>query len=149
MTRGIREFTNDAFMSNIGMLGATGNGTEFRKVVMQAVVLQFGITVASAATHYNYSLKQAKIEAPELVKGLGREAGKTGGRPAVRTVTVIKTKTGEVVATGISKGAADMLIAKAEAGGKAKLAIKTDAPAVEAAPVVETVAAPAAEVATA
>lgn len=130
MTKGIREFTNDAFISNMGILGETGDGTAFRKAVMQSVVLQFGITIASAATHYNHSLKQAKIECPELVKGLGREVGKTGGRKTVITVDVIKVKTGEVVVAGVSKGAADLLISKAAAQGKAKLAIKTDAPVV-------------------
>ena len=142
MTKGIRDFTNEAFMSNIAILGETGDGTAFRKAVMGAVVLQFGITVASAATHYNYSLKQAKIECPELVKGLGREVGKTGGRKATHLVDVIKVKTGEVVMSGVSKGAATLLISKAAAQGKAKLAIKTDAPVV--AEVAATTEAPAA-----
>ena len=43
------------------------------------------------------------------------------------TVTVIKVKTGEVVVEGVSKGAAELLIAKAAAAkNKPKLAIKTE-----------------------
>jgi hypothetical protein len=52
----------------------------FRKSVMATIMEQFGITVASAATHYNHALIQAQTNAPELVKGLGRAPDKKGGR---------------------------------------------------------------------
>jgi hypothetical protein len=63
---------------------------------------------------------------------LGRPVGKKGGRKPVHTVDVIKVKTGEVVVSGISKGAATLLITAAAKAKKAKLAIKVEAPAVEA-----------------
>jgi hypothetical protein len=49
-------------------------------------------------------------------------------------VDVIKVKTGEVVAKGVSVGAAELLITKAAAAHKGKLTIKVDAPAAEVAP---------------
>jgi hypothetical protein len=57
---------------------------------------------------------------------LGRPDDKKGGAPVKHAVTVIKVKTGEVVATGISKAAAELLITTAVTKRKAKLAIKVD-----------------------
>jgi len=124
---GIRQFTNDTFNQYLPQREELGNAG-FRSAVMHEVVNMFGISVESAATHYNFSLKQARIDNPASVKDLGRPVGKKGGRKPIHTVDVIKVKTGEIVATGISKGAAEQLIMTATAKKKAKLAIKVDAP---------------------
>lgn len=138
MTKGIREFANATFTNTLPQLKELG-ATGFRAEVMNLIVLAFGISVASAATHYNHALKQARLMDPKSVEGLGRPEDKKGGRKPVHLVNVVKAKSGEVVATGVSRGAAATLIATAAAKGKAKLAIQE--PAAEA--VAE--AAPAAE----
>jgi hypothetical protein len=143
MTKGIRSFTNTTFNNTLPQLGELG-AVAFRREVMAQVVMAFDISIASAATHYNHALKTAKANNAEAVASLGRAEDKKGGRKPVHAVDVIKVKTGEVVATGLSKAAAELLITKASAARKPKLAIKVEA-VVEAAPAV---AAPA-EVATA
>ena len=135
MTQGIREFTNATFSSTLSKLGELGN-IGFRREVMDQTIMAFGISVGSAATHYNHALKQAKINTPELVATLGRSEDKKGGRKPIHTVDVIKVKTGEVVATGLSKAKAELLISKAAESRKPKLAIKVEA-VVEAAPAME------------
>ncbi len=123
MTTGIREYTNARFQEFLPQLPTLG-GTAFRKAVMDGVIEKFTISVASAATHYNHSLKLARASTPEAVKGLGRPEDKKGGRKPIHTVDVIKVKTGEVVASGISKAKADEMIKAAADKKKAKLAIK-------------------------
>jgi len=129
MTKGIREYTNARFakyLPQLGDLGAAG----FRKKVMDGVVAKFGISTASAATHYNHSLKMQRLADPKSVDGLGRPEDKKGGRPVLNPVTVVKAKSGEVVADGVSRGAAEIMIAKAaQRKGVAKLAIKEEATA--------------------
>jgi hypothetical protein len=133
MTQGIRMFVNAKFAELLPQLDTMG-GTAFRKAIMQAAVEQFGIGVPSAATHYNHALKQQREVDPASVRGLGRPEDKKGGRKPIHVVDVIKVKTGEVVAAGVSKGAANVLIARAERARKAKLAIRVDEPAAEVAP---------------
>ena len=128
--KGIREFTNAKFVELLPQLPELG-GTGFRKAVMTAVVEQFGISINSAATHYNHSLKLAREENPTAVEGLGRPEGKRGGRPVVHPVTVIKAATGEVVAEGISRGAAMEMIDRARKAGKVELTIRAAAPVTE------------------
>lgn len=123
MTLGIRDFTNAKFVEYLPLRAELGNAG-FRARVMEETVIMFGISVASAATHYNHSLKQARINNPESVKDLGRPVDKKGGRKPIHTVDVIKVKTGEVVVAGVSKAAAETLIATAVAKHKAKLAIR-------------------------
>ena len=129
MTKGIREYTNARFakyLPQLGDLGAAG----FRKKVMDGVVAKFGISTASAATHYNHSLKMQRLADPKSVDGLGRPEDKKGGRPVLNPVTVVKAKSGEVVAEGVSRGAAEIMIAKAaQRKGVAKLAIQEEATA--------------------
>ena len=132
MSKGIRDFTNANFAKYLPNRDTLGNAG-FRAQVMDETVVNFGISVDSAATHYNHSLKMARLANPKSVEGLGRPEGKKGGRKPLTTVDVIKVKTGEVVVSGISKGAANLLITTAVAKHKAKLAIKTP----EAAPAVE------------
>jgi len=124
MTKGIREYTNARFVQLLPQRAELGNAG-FRKKVMEGAVTDFGITIASAATHYNHALKMVRAADPEAVKDLGRPEDKKGGRKPIHVVDVIKVKTGEVVATGLSKAAAESMIALAVTKRKAKLAIKT------------------------
>jgi len=147
MTQGIREFVNTTFNETLPRLGEMGN-IAFRREVMDQAIMAFGISVGSAATHYNHALKAAREAVPELVATLGRAEDKKGGRKPIHTVDVIKVKTGELVIGGISKAKAEMLITKAAATpNKPRLMIRVveTAPAVEAvvetAPAVETEAA--------
>lgn len=125
MTQGIREFVNAKFGELLPQRSELTN-TGFRKAVMQAAVVQFGISIASAATHYNYSLKTVRSLDPSLVEGLGRPEDKKGGRPVTKPVTVIKVKTGEVIVDGISRAKAEALILSAVSKNKPKLGIKQD-----------------------
>jgi hypothetical protein len=61
-------------------VAGTLSNTQFRKNVMASIMEDFGITLASAATHYNHAFIDAKKSAPELVLGLGRPEDKKGGR---------------------------------------------------------------------
>lgn len=129
MTQGIRAYTNARFLKylavfQVGELSAT----EFRKKVMDGAVNKFGISVASAATHYNHALKMQRLADEKSVEGLGRPEDKKGGRPVENPVAVINTRSGRVVAEGISKGAAQLLILKAgtNKNGANKLSIKTE-----------------------
>lgn len=128
MTQGIRAYTIARFAKYLPQLAELGNAG-FRAKVMNGVVTKFGISVASAATHYNHALKTQRAADPKSVEGLGRPEDKKGGRKPIHVVDVIKVKTGEVVASGVSKGAAELLITRAAASRKAKLAIKVEAPA--------------------
>ena len=86
MTTGIRAFARETFVVKNELrrrgeayTGAKGN-TEFRKDVMCAIMTQHGVTLASAATHYNDAFKFIKELNAELVSGLGRPEDKKGGR---------------------------------------------------------------------
>lgn len=127
MTKGIREFTNTRFAKYLPQLADLGN-SGFRKKVMDGVVAKFDISVASAATHYNHALKMQRLADPKSVDGLGRDEDKKGGRPVLNPVTVVNARTGKVVVEGISKGAADMVIAKAGVlkNGANKLAVAAE-----------------------
>ena len=134
MTKGIRQFTNATFAATLPQLAELG-AIAFRREVMDQTIVAFGITVASAATHYNHALKMAKVATPELVATLGRAEDKKGGRKPIYLVDVIKVKTGEVVATGLSKAKAELLVTKAAASpNKPRLAIKEVEAVAEAAP---------------
>jgi hypothetical protein len=129
MTQGIRDFTNARFAKHLPKFQSGElTGAAFRKKVMDETIAKFTISVASAATHYNHALKTTRLATPELVEGLGRPEDKKGGRPVLNPVTVVNTRSGKEVATGISKGAAEILIAKAGVlkNGTAKLSIKVE-----------------------
>lgn len=81
MDKGIRPYCNAKFveLNNLRNRGELTN-TQFRKNVMADVMDQFGITLASAATHYNHAFKTVKELNSELVSGLGRAEDKKGGR---------------------------------------------------------------------
>lgn len=81
MDKGIRPYCNAKFveLNNLRNRGELTN-TQFRKNVIADVMEQFGITLASAATHYNHAFKTVKELNAELVSGLGRAEDKKGGR---------------------------------------------------------------------
>ena len=158
MTKGIRSATIAAFIAALPQRATLGN-TGFRKSVMSTIMEAHGITLASAATHYNHALKLQRETAPETVLGLGRPEDKKGGRkpkvvattevpaetaaPVVQLVNVVKAKDGSVVAVGLTVEAANELIEKAAAAKKSKLAIAE--PAAEAPAESPALEAPAAE----
>lgn len=99
MDKGIRPYCNAKFVEllNLRNRGELTN-TQFRKNVMADVMENFGITLASAATHYNHAFITVKALNSELVSGLGRPEDKKGGRKrkAVLVTEAIKAILGDV-----------------------------------------------------
>lgn len=133
MDKGIRTGCNFKFNEMLAKRAEIGNKA-FRKHVIMWVVEEYGVSIASACTHYNHSFKEVKRVAPELVEGLGRPEDKKGGRKPkakVEAVTVIETKPvtynvykkadASLVASDLSFEDATALVNKAAAQKKAKL----------------------------
>jgi hypothetical protein len=81
MDKGIRPATNAKFAAMLPTrVNTTAGNCAFRKGIMYSIMEDFGITLASAATHYNHSFQAVKAANPELVEGLGRADDKKGGR---------------------------------------------------------------------
>lgn len=87
MDKGIRPFVNAKFAELLPTRVNTREGnTLFRKNVMHSAMEAFGITLASAATHYNHAFIEARKAAATdpalatLLEGLGRPEDKKGGR---------------------------------------------------------------------
>ncbi len=148
---GIRTETNRRFLADLpARVNTTKGNTAFRKGVIAHAMESFGITLASAATHYNHAFIEARKSAltdpalATLLEGLGRPEDKKGGRkpkvvgevaPAATTetaaegvaeeqqtlFTVCKKKDGTVVAENLSFEAAQELVNKAAEAKKAKL----------------------------
>jgi hypothetical protein len=136
MTKGIREFAIARFnklLPKVGDLGPTG----FRRRVMDDIMKQFDVSVASAATAYNYVLQKQRSEDPDSVEGIGRGQQQTQARTPAKTgtkrastpasdvqdaVTLVKVRGGEVVAENISRQFAKQLMEAA----RPKLMIKED-----------------------
>lgn len=109
------------FNSHLPSRKERGN-TAFRKAVIVEIMDTFDCTLSSASTYYNIAFKQAKLETPELVEGLGRPAGKNnGGRKAKILVNVVERSTGNVVAKEVSRNAAAEMIALAAARNEPEL----------------------------
>lgn len=125
MSKGIRAYTVTRFAKHlVAFVAAELTARDFRRKVCNDVAKKFDISLSAAGAHYNYALQSAKLADPKAVEGLGRPEDKKGGRKVLNPVTVVKAKSGEVVAEGVSKGAATLMIAKAAAKrGVAKLAI--------------------------
>lgn len=144
MDKGIRPYCNNKFVElNEERRRGNMSNLAFRKGVIYDVVEQFGISVASASTHYNYSFKMIKELNAELVSGLGRAEDKKGGRkpkakpaqevavavadeltPEVDGQTVFrvcKKADDSVIAEGLNFEDARVMVAKAAAAKKAKL----------------------------
>ena len=126
MDKGIRPYTNAKFVELLPTRAAIGN-TAFRKNVMFDIMEAFGITLASAATHYNHAFIQCKAATPELVADLGRAEDKKGGRKpkaipltaaevlnetaAEQTVfSVYKKKDSTLIAEGLTFEAAQTMV---------------------------------------
>jgi len=134
MDRGIRVNVNHKFVELLPTRAEVGN-TVFRANVIAYAMSEFGITLASAATHYNHAFKTVRAAQPELVADLGRAEDKKGGRkPKAKTVqadpvvelqqtefTVKRKSDGTVVAEGLSFEAATALVAKAKSAKKSSL----------------------------
>lgn len=125
MDKGIRPFVNAKFLelaptrpgssAENGPATREGN-TAFRKNVMFAAMESFGISVASAATHYNHAFIECKKVNPVLVEGLGRPEDKKGGRkPKPKAEAVVTTET---AAAATTEGAATEGTATTEVVGE-------------------------------
>lgn len=79
MDKGIRPHVNAKFVELLAQREQLGNKL-FRKSVIADAMEQFGITLASAATHYNHAFKEARKTHAHLLTGLGRPEDKKGGR---------------------------------------------------------------------
>ena len=138
MDKGIRPAVNRKFVELLPQRAELGN-TRFRAEVIAFAMDDYGITLASAATHYNHAFKVAKA-IPELaatLEGLGRAEDKKGGRkPKARIelpvaeaaveqeqteFSVFVKSTGALVAEKLSFDQATSLVAKAASQKKAKL----------------------------
>ncbi len=134
MDNGIRVNVNNKFVELLPQRAELGN-KRFRAEVIAFAMEEFGISLASAATHYNHAFKVAKVADPVSVEGLGRPEDKKGGRkpkvtlvvtevavaPVQTEFTVKRKSDGVVVADALSFEAATALVAKAKAAKKATL----------------------------
>lgn len=110
MDKGIRPACNAKFLAELPSRVNTREGNvAFRKNVMGAVMEDFGITLASAATHYNHAFLNAKEVAKVdavvdgLLQGLGRPEDKKGGRkPKAKPEAAVTTPvaTGNLISNG-------------------------------------------------
>ena len=81
MDKGIRPACNAKFLELLPTRVNTREGNcAFRKTVMASIMEDFGITLASAATHYNHAFKTAVTNNVAGLEGLGRPEDKKGGR---------------------------------------------------------------------
>ena len=130
MNKGIREFVNETFAALLhGRVNTREGNTAFRKAVMKAAMETHNISLASAATHYNHTLKFVRETDPTLIEGLGRPEEKKGGRKPIHTVQVIKVKDGTPVGERMSIEKAKKLVLASQEKGKVKLSILDETPA--------------------
>jgi hypothetical protein len=127
MDKGIRAYARNYFVAQNELrrkgeafTGPKGN-TAFRKEVMGKLMEEFGITLASAATHYNEAFKLVKEATPELVSGLGRPEDKKGGRkpkavnqPAEEAMTQEETVAALLESNILPNGPAPFALAEME-----------------------------------
>lgn len=107
MDKGIRQAARNLFVAQNELrrrgeapyTGARAN-TAFRKAVMCQLMEDFGITLASAATHYNDAFKFIRELNSELVSGLGRAEDKKGGRRPQQTPAAAVVEQGAALALG-------------------------------------------------
>lgn len=104
--KGIRQYARRRFLELLPTRVNDRNGNiKFRGTLNSELMEQFGITLASAATHYNDAFKFAKTEAAtklaagddaltKLLEGLGRPPEKNNGG---RKKKVVETPAAEVV----------------------------------------------------
>jgi hypothetical protein len=98
MDKGIRPFVNAKFIElNVRRKAGELTNTVFRKTVMADAMEQFGITLASAATHYNHALQLVKAATPAEVEGLGRPDDKKGGRKKKEVAAPVAAKLPSII----------------------------------------------------
>ena len=117
MDKGIRAFARTLFVEQnelrrrgAAFTGTKGN-TEFRKAVMATLMEQFGVTLASAATHYNDAFKNLKTLNAELVSGLGRPDDKNNGgrkKKAAPDTTMTPEETAALLLEGTPAAVSDV-----------------------------------------
>ena len=78
MDKGIRQGVNAKFAEQLPQLGTLG-GKVFRRTILDWAVEAFGVSMASASTHYNFAKHAAVVATPELLVGLGRAPEKNNG----------------------------------------------------------------------
>lgn len=78
MDKGIRQGVNAKFAAMLPQLKEIG-GKAFRRTILDWAVEQYGVTMASASTHYNFAAHATRKATPELVSGLGRAPEKNNG----------------------------------------------------------------------
>jgi hypothetical protein len=106
MDKGIRPFAISKFIALApARVNDRAGNTAFRKSLIATLMEEFGITLASAATHYNHAFIEAKKTHPALCEGLGRAEDKKGGRKAKSTVEATTADTaltvGEVLESNL------------------------------------------------
>lgn len=106
MDKGIRPFARNKFveLNELRRKGAAPYdgkkaNTLFRKDVIASLMEAFGITLASAATHYNDAFRFIKEQNAELVSGLGRPEDKKGGRK--KKVVAEAAPAGTLISEGV------------------------------------------------
>lgn len=104
MDKGIRNGVNIKFAEMLPQLAAIG-GRLFRKTVIDWTIDNYGVTIASAATHYNYSLKQAQKTTPALVVGLGRPPEKNNGGRKKKVVDLMGPVQPAAIEAAVEKAA--------------------------------------------
>ena len=115
MDKGIRPYAVAAFIAQSPTRINTREGnTAFRKTLMAELMEQFGITLASASTHYNHAFISAKTTHPAFVDGLGRAEDKKGGRKpkAVVVAAALAAILGD--AAPVAAPAADAVVSDVE-----------------------------------
>lgn len=99
MDKGIRTGVNHKFNEMLPLLVTIG-GKAFRRTILDWTVENYGVTMASASTHYNHSFQACKEVDAALVVGLGRPEGKNnGGRQ--RKAAEVAVITGTVISEGV------------------------------------------------
>ena len=133
MDKGIRPHVNAKFVELLAQREQLGNKL-FRKSVIADAMEQFGITLASAATHYNHAFKEARKTHAHLLTGLGRPEDKKGGRkPKAKPVETPAAETPATETPAAETPATETRAAETPA---------TETPAADAAPTQDTATEP-------
>ena len=126
MDKGIRPYCRAKFVElNEQRRRNLMTNTQFRKTVMADVMEQFGVSVASAATHYNDAFKNIKELNAELVSGLGRPEDKKGGRKPKAKPAAVEPETGSTLSDVLLSN-----VLSARAGNEGEGEVETPAPPV-------------------
>lgn len=108
MDKGIRQGVNAKFAAMLPQLKEIG-GKKFRREILDWTVAQYGVTMASASTHYNFAAHSTRKATPELVEGLGRAPEKNNGgrkKGSSKAVTPSQLLANVMKARGVVPGVA-------------------------------------------